>query len=169
MSGLTTTVGPSSISAGSWYPIDFPLPKPLPTPDADSQAYWQGLKDGKLLLQHCGQCGHVQFYQQVHCRQCGSEQLTHRAEHHDRRRLVERRVRAIVVEYEVLAPLVDPALAVDGSFPPIHPEGNVIRHQRIVHGDVRVSAGVRRGGAAAEPGRAAQKHQRHAGSAESTV
>jgi uncharacterized OB-fold protein len=53
--------------------------KPLPTPDADSQAYWDGLKEGKLLLQHCGQCGHVQFYQQVHCRQCGSEQLTHRA------------------------------------------------------------------------------------------
>ncbi|MES2227990.1 MAG: Zn-ribbon domain-containing OB-fold protein [Pseudomonadota bacterium] len=53
--------------------------KPLPTPDADSQAYWDGLKEGKLLLQHCGQCGHVQFYQQVHCRQCGSEQLAHRA------------------------------------------------------------------------------------------
>jgi len=53
--------------------------KPLPTPDADSQAYWDGLKEGKLLLQHCGRCGHVQFYQQVHCRQCGSEQLTHRA------------------------------------------------------------------------------------------
>ncbi len=53
--------------------------KPLPAPDADSQAYWDGLKGGKLLLQHCGQCGHVQFYQQAHCRQCGSEQLTHRA------------------------------------------------------------------------------------------
>lgn len=53
--------------------------KPLPTPDADSQAYWQGLKDGKLLLQHCGACGHVQFYQQAICRQCGSEELEHRA------------------------------------------------------------------------------------------
>jgi len=53
--------------------------KPLPTPDADSQAYWQGLKDGKLLLQHCSDCGNVQFYQQAMCRQCGGENLGHRA------------------------------------------------------------------------------------------
>ena len=46
-----------------------------------------------------------------------------------------RALAAIVVEYEVLAPLTDPEAAVDGSHPPIHPEGNVIRHQRIVRGD----------------------------------
>ncbi len=46
-----------------------------------------------------------------------------------------RALEAIVVEYEVLAPLVDPERAVDGSHPPIHPDGNVIRHQRIVSGD----------------------------------
>lgn len=53
--------------------------KPLPTPDSDSQAYWQGLKDGQLLLQHCTACGHVQFYQQAICRHCGSESIEHRA------------------------------------------------------------------------------------------
>jgi len=53
--------------------------KPLPTPDADSRAYWQGLKDGKLLLQHCSDCRHVQFYQQSICRTCGGENLVHRA------------------------------------------------------------------------------------------
>lgn len=53
--------------------------KPLPTPDADSQAYWQGLKEGKLLLQHCSDCAHVQFYQQAICRHCGGERLVHRA------------------------------------------------------------------------------------------
>ena len=53
--------------------------KPLPTPDADSQAYWQGLNAGKLLLQHCGVCAHVQYYQQAICRKCGSEHLTHQA------------------------------------------------------------------------------------------
>jgi len=53
--------------------------KPLPAPDADSQVYWQGLKDGKLLLQHCGACKNVQFYQQSICRKCGGENLTHRA------------------------------------------------------------------------------------------
>ncbi len=46
-----------------------------------------------------------------------------------------RALAAIVVEYEVLEPLTDPERAVDGSHPPIHPDGNVIRHQRIVRGD----------------------------------
>ena len=46
-----------------------------------------------------------------------------------------RALAAIVVEYEVLTPLTDPERAVDGSFPPIHPDGNVVRHQRIVCGD----------------------------------
>jgi xanthine dehydrogenase D subunit len=49
-----------------------------------------------------------------------------------------RALEAIVVEYEVLAPLTDPERAIDGSHPPIHPEGNVIRHQRIVRGDQTV-------------------------------
>ncbi|MDE2376598.1 Zn-ribbon domain-containing OB-fold protein [Bradyrhizobium sp.] len=52
--------------------------KPLPAPDADTTAFWRGLKDGRLLLQHCGRCGHVQYYQQAMCRACGSEQLEHR-------------------------------------------------------------------------------------------
>mgnify|MGYP000867393104 CR=1 FL=1 len=49
--------------------------KPLPTPDADSQAYWDALKEGRLLLQHCRACGHKQVYQQAICRQCGAEEL----------------------------------------------------------------------------------------------
>ncbi len=46
-----------------------------------------------------------------------------------------RALAAIAVTYEVLDPLTDPERAIDGSHPPIHPDGNVIRHQRIVHGD----------------------------------
>jgi xanthine dehydrogenase D subunit len=46
-----------------------------------------------------------------------------------------RALAAIVVSYEVLDPLIDPERAIDGSHPPIHPDGNVIRHQRIVCGD----------------------------------
>ena len=53
-----------------------------------------------------------------------------------------RALEAIVVAYEVLAPLTDPELAVDGSFPPIHPDGNVIRHQRIVRGDTTITGDV---------------------------
>jgi uncharacterized OB-fold protein len=40
---------------------------------------WRGLRDGMLLLQHCGDCRHVQYYQQGMCRHCGSENLSHRA------------------------------------------------------------------------------------------
>jgi xanthine dehydrogenase D subunit len=46
-----------------------------------------------------------------------------------------RALEAIVVEYEILPPLTDPERAIDGSHPPIHPAGNVIRHQRIVRGN----------------------------------
>jgi xanthine dehydrogenase D subunit len=49
---------------------------------------------------------------------------------------------AIVVEYEVLEPLTDPERAVDGSHAAIHPDGNVIRHQRIVRGDVEATGDV---------------------------
>jgi uncharacterized OB-fold protein len=53
--------------------------KPLPTPDADTAAFWRGLRDGALLLQHCADCGHVQYYQQAICRACGGEHIEHRA------------------------------------------------------------------------------------------
>ena len=52
--------------------------KPLPVPDADTRAYWEGLREGRLLLQHCRACGGVQFYQQAICRACGSEEIEHR-------------------------------------------------------------------------------------------
>jgi len=52
--------------------------KPLPAPDADTARLWEGLRQGKLLLQHCDDCKHVQYYQQALCRACGSERLTHR-------------------------------------------------------------------------------------------
>jgi xanthine dehydrogenase D subunit len=46
-----------------------------------------------------------------------------------------RALEAIVVVYEVMTPLIDPERCIDGSHPDIHPDGNVIRHQRIVCGD----------------------------------
>jgi uncharacterized OB-fold protein len=54
------------------------MKKPVPAPDADSSAFWRGLRDGALLLQHCGDCGHVQYYQQAMCRHCGGDNLSHR-------------------------------------------------------------------------------------------
>lgn len=46
-----------------------------------------------------------------------------------------RALAAIRVEYEVLEPLVDAERALDPATPAIHPDGNVIRRQRIVCGD----------------------------------
>ncbi|HSM67952.1 MAG TPA: molybdopterin cofactor-binding domain-containing protein, partial [Ilumatobacteraceae bacterium] len=53
-----------------------------------------------------------------------------------------RALAAIVVDYEVLEPLLDPEAAVDGRHPPIHPDGNLIRHQRIVCGDTGATGAV---------------------------
>ena len=47
-----------------------------------------------------------------------------------------RRALALIkVEYEVLTPLTNPEDAITGNFSPIHPDGNIIRHQRIIRGD----------------------------------
>jgi xanthine dehydrogenase D subunit len=44
--------------------------------------------------------------------------------------------------YEVLPVLFDPELAIGTDFDPIHPDGNLIRQQRIVHGDTSVVGDV---------------------------
>jgi len=46
-----------------------------------------------------------------------------------------RALAAIKVDYEVLTPLVDAEAAIDGSFPAMHPDGNVIRRQKVIRGD----------------------------------
>ncbi|MGA0117989.1 MAG: xanthine dehydrogenase subunit D [Ilumatobacteraceae bacterium] len=46
-----------------------------------------------------------------------------------------RALAAIKVVYEELPILSDPEIAISGPFDPIHPDGNLIRHQRIVYGD----------------------------------
>ena len=46
-----------------------------------------------------------------------------------------RALAAIEVNYEILQPLLDPEVAISGEHDPIHPDGNLIRHQHIVHGD----------------------------------
>ena len=53
-----------------------------------------------------------------------------------------RALEVIVVDYEVLEPLLDPEAALDGSHAPIHPAGNVIRHQRIICGDTEATGDV---------------------------
>ena len=53
-----------------------------------------------------------------------------------------RALEAIEVVYDELQPLLDPEAAIDGSHPPIHPDGNVIRQQRIVRGDIAATGPI---------------------------
>lgn len=45
---------------------------------------------------------------------------------------------AIRVDYEVLVPVTDPEVCIAGTGDRIHPDGNVFREQRVVHGDQSV-------------------------------
>lgn len=44
--------------------------KPLPEPSPDTAPYWEGLKQGKLLLQCCADCGKVRHYPRPMCPYC---------------------------------------------------------------------------------------------------
>ncbi|MHA6802694.1 xanthine dehydrogenase subunit D [Salinifilum ghardaiensis] len=54
-----------------------------------------------------------------------------------------RATESIVVDYEVLEPVTDPQRAAhDAELPALHPDGNVVRHQVIQHGDPAAHADV---------------------------
>lgn len=41
---------------------------PRPTPE--TAVYWDGCRDGKLMIQRCSACGHYQFYPRLVCTEC---------------------------------------------------------------------------------------------------
>jgi uncharacterized OB-fold protein len=52
-------------------PQPAPLPeRPMPVPTRESQPYWDGLREGKLMLQHCASCGTVRHYPRPVCPHC---------------------------------------------------------------------------------------------------
>ncbi len=46
--------------------------KLVPTPTPDTQPYWDGLRDGRLRLQRCADCGKVRHYPRPVCDSCWS-------------------------------------------------------------------------------------------------
>jgi len=46
--------------------------KPTPDPTPDTAPFWDGLKEGKLLLQCCADCGKVRHYPRPVCSDCYS-------------------------------------------------------------------------------------------------
>jgi len=46
------------------------LPAPVPEPDGVSAPYWTGLREGRLMVQRCQQCGCWQFGPEWICHRC---------------------------------------------------------------------------------------------------
>ncbi len=52
-------------------------PQPI-FPEADTQPYWDAVKDGQLTYQVCNACDSVVFTPRSHCTECGAEDLDRR-------------------------------------------------------------------------------------------
>jgi uncharacterized OB-fold protein len=51
-------------------------PRVAPIPDAESEAFWSGTLEGKLLVQECSVCGQRQLYGRSLCTNCHSASLS---------------------------------------------------------------------------------------------
>lgn len=54
---------------------DVTRPKPLPVVTEVNRPFWDGCREGKLLLQLCEQCHKYQFYPRLYCMHCGTTKL----------------------------------------------------------------------------------------------
>lgn len=50
-------------------------PRPLPQPTPETQAFWDGAADGRLLIQRCDECTHAYFPPRPFCPACGSRSV----------------------------------------------------------------------------------------------
>jgi uncharacterized OB-fold protein len=46
-----------------------------PLPNPDSQPYWDGLRERRLMLQQCGECGTIRHYPRPVCDHCFSMEV----------------------------------------------------------------------------------------------
>jgi hypothetical protein len=51
------------------------LAKALPQPTPLSAPYWQAAREGRLVVQRCAACGHLQFYPRSLCTRCAGAGL----------------------------------------------------------------------------------------------
>jgi uncharacterized OB-fold protein len=47
----------------------------LPTPDAETQPFWDAARDGKLLIKRCNACQRPHFYPRPFCPHCWSDDV----------------------------------------------------------------------------------------------
>jgi hypothetical protein len=55
--------------------MDMELDKPRPLPTPVSRPFWDGLREGRIRLQQCDDCGAWVFYPRSHCNHCLSDRL----------------------------------------------------------------------------------------------
>lgn len=48
----------------------------LPTIEAESAEFWAGMREGRLLLRRCGDCGALHYYPRPFCPECWSENVS---------------------------------------------------------------------------------------------
>ena len=48
----------------------------LPTPDADTQPFWDAAREHELLIRRCRGCGSASFYPRPFCPRCWSDDVT---------------------------------------------------------------------------------------------
>ena len=71
---------------------DAARPKPLPIVTDENRPFWDGCREGKLLLQFCAACQQHQFYPRLYCMQCESDRL----------RWVEASGRGVIYSYTII-------------------------------------------------------------------
>ena len=47
----------------------------LPTPDIETQPFWDAARDGRLLIKRCAACGRAHFYPRPFCPFCWNERV----------------------------------------------------------------------------------------------
>ena len=47
----------------------------IPTPDMETQLFWDGCKDGVFLVRHCNACNEDHFYPRPFCPKCWSDDV----------------------------------------------------------------------------------------------
>jgi uncharacterized OB-fold protein len=48
----------------------------LPSPDNDTEEFWAGTREHRLVIQRCGACGDAYFYPRPFCPKCWSDDVT---------------------------------------------------------------------------------------------
>ena len=50
--------------------------RPVPQPSPESKEFWEGCRQGKLLMQYCNDCGKINWFPRRYCAHCTAESFT---------------------------------------------------------------------------------------------